>query len=70
MDGWALRAHTAAMTEPNRYAVPLESLAGVRVGETEQVQEQAVSPHPESSAWSGPQLHPFGDGMGTDVDGD
>ena len=45
------------MTEPNRYAVPLESLAGVRVDETEQVQEQAASPHPESSAWSGPQLH-------------
>jgi len=70
MDGVALRAHTAAMTEPNRYAVPLESLSGVRVAETEQVQEQTVSPHPESNAWSGPQLHPFGDGMGTDADGD
>jgi len=70
MDGVALRAHTAAMNEPNRYAVPLESLAGVRVAEAEQVQEQAASPHPESSAWSGPQLHPFGDGMGTDADGD
>jgi len=58
------------MTEPNRYAVPLQSLAGVRVDETEQVQVQAASLHPESSAWSGPQLHPFGDGMGTDVDGD
>ena len=70
MDGPAPRADTAAMTEPNRYAVPLESLSGVRVAETEQVQEQTVSPHPESSAWSGPQLHPFGDGMGTDADGD
>ena len=70
MDGAVQRAHTAAMTEPNRYAVPLESLSGVRVAETEQVQEQAVSPHPESGAWSGPQLHPFGDGMGNDADGD
>ena len=71
MDRRALRAHTAVMTEPRSpYAVPVESLEGVRVAETEQVQEQSVSPHPESSAWSGPQLHPFGDGMGIDVDGD
>ncbi len=70
MDGAAQRAHTAAMTEPNRYAVPAEQLEGVRVADTEQVQEQSVSPHPDSSAWSGPQLHPFGDGMGTDADGD
>lgn len=58
------------MTEPNPYAVPLESLAGVRVAEAAQVQEQAVWLHPESSSWSGPQLHPFGDGMGTDADGE
>ncbi len=70
MDGPARSAHTPAMTEPNRYAVPAEQLEGVRVADTEQVQEQSVSPHPDSSAWSGPQLHPFGDGMGTDADGD
>ncbi len=70
MDRSPTGAHTAAMTEPNRYAVPLESLDGVRVAETEQVQEVSAPPHPESSAWNGPQLHPFGDGMGTDVDGD
>ncbi len=58
------------MTEPNRYAVPLESLDGVQVAAAEQVSEQAVSHHPESTAWSGPQLHAFGDGMGTDADGD
>jgi len=58
------------MTEPNRYAVPLESLAGVRVDETERMREQAASSHPESSDWSGPQLQPLGDGMGTDVDGE
>lgn len=70
MDRRADGAHTAAMTEPNRYAVPVESLEGVRVAETEQVQEQPAPPHPDASSWSGPQLHPFGDGMGTDVDGD
>lgn len=70
MDAAVARAHTAAMTDPNPYAVPLESLAGVHVSESQQVQAQAVPPHPESSAWSGPQLHPFLDGMGTDADGD
>ncbi len=70
MDRGAVSAHTAGMTEPNRYAVPLESLEGVHVATAEQVSEQAVSHHPESTAWSGPQLHPFGDGMGTDAGGD
>ena len=70
MDPLAVRAHTASMTEPSRYAIPVEQLEGVRVADAEQVTEQAVSPHPDSSAWSGPQLHPFGDGMGTEADGD
>ncbi len=58
------------MTEPNRFAVPLDQLEGVRVAESEQVTEQASSLHPDSSAWNGPLLHPFGDGMGTDADGE
>ena len=53
------------MTEPRRFAVPLEQLDGVRVGEAEQAQEVAearVDP-------TGGLVHPFGDGM-ADADGD
>lgn len=57
------------MTHP-RYAVPAEQLDAVRVEESEQVTEQREPEHPDASLWSGPQLHPFGDGASGDVDGD
>ena len=57
------------MTEPTRFAVPIEDLDGVHVEQAQQVQEQADPVDPGASAWAGPQLHPFGDGM-ADADGD
>lgn len=56
------------MTDPRRFAVPLDQLDGVRVDESEQVQEQRTGERPDASAWSGPQVHPFGDGL--DADGE
>jgi hypothetical protein len=53
------------VTGPQRFAVPLEQLDGVRVDDTQQVQEQSAPVHPDS----GPGGHPFGDGM-ADADGD
>ena len=54
------------MTDPHRYAVPMEQLEGVRVAESDLVQEQRTDDHPDASAWNGPQLRPFGDGPGAD----
>lgn len=59
--------HTADMSEQSRWAVPLEQLEGERVRATAEVQPEPV--HPDSSAWSGPQLPPFPDGA-TGADGD
>ena len=56
------------MTEPNRYAVPLETLDEARVGQAEQVQEQSTGVRDPGS---GPGTHPFGDGAtGPDGDGE
>jgi hypothetical protein len=55
---------------PNRYAVPLEQLDSVRVAESEQVSAQPDTQHPDSTSWAAPALHPFGDGMTGDADGD
>ena len=56
--------------DPNRYAVPLEQLDGVRVEECDQVCVQAASQQPGSTQWAGMPLHPFGDGMTGDADGE
>jgi hypothetical protein len=56
------------MTE-NRYAVPLEQLDSLRVQPSELVTAQQEPSHPDSAHWAGPALHPFGDGMGGDADG-
>jgi hypothetical protein len=51
------------------YAIPADDLfAGARVARTDQVEMQAV-PEAGSGDWS-PQLRPYGDGAGGDVDGD
>jgi hypothetical protein len=55
---------------PNRYVVPLEQLDSTRVEQSEQVTAQPEPSHPDAASWSGPQLHPFGDGMTGDGDGD
>lgn len=57
------------MTEPRRFAVPLEQLDEVHVGQAQQVQEQADPVDPGAAAWSGSPVHPFGDGM-ADADGE
>ena len=57
------------MTDPRRFAVPLEQLDQVRVAEAQQVQAQAEPLDPGATAWSGALVHPFGDGM-ADADGD
>jgi hypothetical protein len=55
---------------PNRYAVPLEQLDAQHVESADQVTAQAEPSHPDSAGWSGSLVHPFGDGMSGDVDGD
>jgi len=56
------------MTEP-RYSIPLDELvAGARVPVTEQVEVQA-EPRQPATDWSA-GVHPFGDGMSGDADGD
>ena len=55
---------------PNRYAVPLEQLDAQQVESADQVTAQAEPSHPDSAGWSGSLVHPFGDGMSGDVDGD
>ena len=56
------------MTNPNRYAVPLEVLDGVRVGVAHQVQEQTTSRPDDAPLWGG-AVAPAADGGG-DGDGD
>jgi hypothetical protein len=56
------------MTEPNRYAVPLDRLEGVRVAAADQVQEQPTPPPDGGEAlWGGALAH---GGDGPDGDGD
>jgi hypothetical protein len=55
------------MTEPKRFAVPLEQLDSVRVDDAQQVQEQAAAA--PAGSGTGPSVHPYGDGM-ADADGD
>lgn len=58
----------AGMTE-QRYSIPLEELvAGARVAAEEQVQVQA-EPQVPATGWS-TGVHPYGDGMSGDADGD
>ena len=56
------------MTDPSRYAVPLDALDQVRVDATEQVEEQDASP--AAAAWGGALVPPHADGAGGDCDGD
>ena len=56
------------MTNPSRYAVPLEVLDGVRVGVAHQVQEQATV-RPDGSLLGGGAVVPAADG-GADGDGE
>lgn len=58
------------MTNPNRYAVPLEQLDDVRVASTEQVEEQATAASGDTGSWAGALPPAFGDGGGHDGDGD
>ena len=52
-----------------RWSIPLEELeAGVRVPVTEQVETQAEPQRPPAG-WSA-GVHPYGDGMSGDADGD
>jgi hypothetical protein len=56
------------MTE-QRYSIPVDELvAGARVPAAEQVEVHA-EPQPPASDWSG-GVHPYGDGMSGDADGD
>jgi hypothetical protein len=53
----------------SRYAIPLEDLvAAARVPEADQVEVQAEPPQPGTGWSADPQ--PYGDGTGSDVDGD
>jgi hypothetical protein len=56
------------MTDPNRFAVPAEDLDEVHVAAAEQVFGQP----PEDLRWAagGALVHPYGDGLGQDADGD
>jgi hypothetical protein len=55
---------------PNRYAVPLEQLDAEHVESADQVTAQPEPSRPHSAIWSGSGLHPFGDGMSGDADGE
>jgi hypothetical protein len=55
---------------PNRYAVPLEQLDAEHVESADQVTAQPEPSRPDSAIWSGSPLHPFGDGMSGDADGE
>ncbi len=56
------------MTE-QRYSIPVDDLvASARVPVTEQVEEQADSHRPATDGSAG--VHPYGDGMSGDADGD
>ena len=56
------------MADP-RFAVPLEDLERrTRVAAGEQVEGQAAPWQPHELTWS--PVHRFGDGAGTDADGD
>lgn len=58
------------MTNPNRYAVPIDRLDGVRVEAAEQVEEQALLPASDTGSWTGALAPAHGDGAGQDADGD
>lgn len=58
------------MTEPNRYAVPVDQLDDVRVAAAEQVEVERVLPAAGGGSWTGELGPAFGDGASADADGE
>jgi hypothetical protein len=68
LDNGAVPGDAPAMTEP-RFSIPVDELvAGVEVPLDAQVEEQA-EPRRPATDWSA-GVHPYGDGMSGDADGD
>ena len=62
--------HTAGMTAPKRYAVPVEQLDAVHVPTADQVQEERAVAPPDAGTWGGSLVPPYGDGGAHDGDSD
>ena len=58
------------MTEPNRFAVPLDSLEEVHVGAEDLTEEASSTQRPDAAQWGGRLTPAYGDGGHTGQDGD